>query len=192
MGVSIAHLGANTIADVIALNYTSFQTGSSIQLAGENSTNDGNGGDYVYDESSTATADGFNILKQSVKGDSDPGRWFRVDFNQVSITSRSLNTGFQPSTKRNTRVNYSVSIEVTSTLLGTNSGTVFIETSPDNSNWTTVSQVALQIAGVVSTVKNTYAITGYVKKDYYVRIRTASTGANTATFAFLTGEEMSI
>lgn len=192
MGVSIAHLGANTIADVIALNYTSFQTGSSIQLAGENSTNDGNGGDYVYDESSTATADGFNILKQSVKGDSDPGRWFRVDFNQVSITSRSLNTGFQPSTKRNTRVNYSVSIEVTSTLLGTNSGTVFIETSPDNSNWTTVSQVALQIAGVASTVKNTYAITGYVKKDYYVRIRTASAGANTATFAFLTGEEMSI
>lgn len=192
MGISIVHLGADTISDVVALGYTGFQTGSSLQVAGETTKNDGNGGHYVYDAASTATDDGYNILRQSSIPLANPGRWFKVEFNQVTITSRSLNTSFQPSTKRNLRVNYSVSIEVVSTLLGTNSGDLFLETSPDNSNWTTVAQCGLSVAGVASTVKQTHAITGYVKKDYYVRLRTAEAGANGATFDYITGEETSI
>lgn len=107
----------------------------------------------------------------------------------MSITTRALNTGIQLSTTNDLNVNYSVNISVTSTLIGTNTGTVFLETSPNNSTWTTVSQSGMSLAGVASTVANTQTIGGFVPLGYYIRIRTISTGANTAVFTYQIGQE---
>lgn len=192
MAASISHLSANTIADVINLGYTNFQTGSSLHIAGESTSNDGNGGRYIYDADSVVTDDGFLILRQSIKGVNDPGRWFRVDINQVAVATRSLNNSFQPSTKRNVLVNYSVSIEVVSALLGVNSGTVSLQTSPDNSNWTTVSQVSKTLSGVVATNNDVYNLSAFVLKGYYVRLLTSESGTNGASFDYITGHEASI
>jgi hypothetical protein len=109
-----------------------------------------------------------------------------------STVTPALNTSAQINASRNCIVNYSVSIAVTSTLLGTNSGTVFLEISSDNTNWTTIGQVSNSIAGVVSTSIPAFVLTGLVPANYYRRLRTAQAGTNGATITSLGGQEILI
>jgi hypothetical protein len=146
---------------------------------------------WQYDVNSSA-ADNFagGVIQPTLQ--TGNGRWLRRGYYNVyssSTQSRSLNSAFQPSTTRPSNVSYSVSISVTSLLAGTNSGTVFLETSPDNSTWTTIAQCGLSIAGVAATQIASHCLSCYVPSGYYVRIRTAESGTNGADFDYLIGQE---
>lgn len=104
-----------------------------------------------------------------------------------SSATPALDTSAQIHATRNCIVSYPVSISVTSTLLGTNSGSVFLEISPDNSAWTGIAQVGNSVAGVVSTTIGTHVLTGMVPANYYRRLRTATAGTNGATITSLQG-----
>lgn len=109
-----------------------------------------------------------------------------------SSATPALDTSAQIHATRNCIVSYPVSISVTSTLLGTNSGSVFLEISPDNSAWTGIAQVGNSVAGVVSTTIGTHVLTGMVPANYYRRLRTATAGTNGATITSLQGQEILI
>lgn len=104
-----------------------------------------------------------------------------------SAETRTFNSAFRPSLTRSCDVNYSVEITTTSALVGNNGGEVFLETSPDNSAWTTKGKMRLQLSGVVSTEIQGGTLQCYVPASYYVRLRTVSTGTNGATFNYITG-----
>lgn len=147
---------------------------------------------WRYDIASTAT-DNFagGVIRPTLQtGD---GRWLRVSVMPglpvSSLQTRSFNTSFQPSTTNVSFVSYSASISVTSTLLGTNSGNVFLEISSNDSDWDIIAQVGLSLSGVVSTAINSYHLSGYVPQGYYVRLRTTQSGTNGATITYLSGQE---
>lgn len=77
MGLSLNQLSADTLSDIINSTFTGVQTGSCLIVSGQTTATDGLGGFYFYDDTSTATADGYTIIKQNVLGPTDPGRWFR-------------------------------------------------------------------------------------------------------------------
>lgn len=146
---------------------------------------------WQYDASSSAT-DSFagGVIQPTLQ--TGNGRWLRRGYYNLyssSTQTRSLNSAFQPSTTRPSSVSYSVSITVQSLLAGTNSGSVFLEISPDNSNWTTISQCALSLSGVASTQAASHCLSGHVPMGYYVRLRTAESGTNGADFDYLIGQE---
>lgn len=114
-----------------------------------------------------------------------------------SSASRSLNSVFQVSSTRNSTVNYSVDISCTSTLLGGQTGTVFLEICATSGFSSGVQElcrfvngnvVSLAIAITVTQV-NTARLSGYVPVGYYVRIRTANT-TGTPTFTYDSGQEV--
>jgi hypothetical protein len=146
---------------------------------------------WQYDVNSSASDDFANgVIKPTLQ--TGNGRWLRRGYYNVyssSTQTRAFDTSFQPSTSRASNVGYSFSISVTSVLIGTNSGTVFLEISADNTNWTTIEQVGLSISGVVQTLAPSYNISGHVPLGYYVRLRTAQSGTNGATFTYLNGQE---
>ncbi len=77
MGLSLNQLSADTFADIATSTFTGVHTGSCRIVSGQNTIGDGGGGFYFYDADSTATADGFTIVRQNVIPVTDPGRWFR-------------------------------------------------------------------------------------------------------------------
>jgi hypothetical protein len=103
---------------------------------------------------------------------------------------RPLNSSFQVSTTRNAIVIYTVSITVVSALTGTNSGTVNLQISSNNSTWTTINLSYNSGAGVLSTNVQASPIFAVIPAGYYVRLNTTSTGVNTATFSYLSGQEI--
>jgi hypothetical protein len=108
----------------------------------------------------------------------------------VTPVTRSLNSSFQISTTRNVMVIYTVSITVVSALTGTNSGTVNLQISPNNSTWTTINLSFNSGAGVLSTNVQASPIFAIIPAGYYVRLNTVSAGVNTATFTYLSGQEI--
>lgn len=109
---------------------------------------------------------------------------------QLSAT-RTLNSAYQISSTKNSWAAYSVLVSVTSTLVGTNTGTVSLQISPTISGtYTIISQAALSIVGVAATNGNTQNLYGFIPAGYYAKIVTASTGANTAVFTYQTGQEI--
>lgn len=117
-------------------------------------------------------------------------------FSQSSA-SRSLNSGFIPSAARNTLVTYSVDIACTSTLVGGQSGTVFLEISADGSTgWqevarsTNANSVSLAIALTLNQ-SNTANLAGAVPAGWTVRLRTAN-NTGTPTFTYRSGQEATL
>jgi hypothetical protein len=114
-----------------------------------------------------------------------------------SLVTTTSSTGFQPSFAKDYQVTYSVYAQVTSALLGNNTADVYLEIAATNSttpsDWTTISRSGIQASGVVSTSGNTQTVSGFVPAGYYVRIRTAATGANSgsASFSYQVGQENS-
>jgi hypothetical protein len=100
----------------------------------------------------------------------------------ASVSTPSLNTSFQVSTSNDALVFYPISISVVSTLLGTNIGNVELQTSADNSTWTTIAKISLSFAGVASTLVAIQMLNGYVPAGYHVKLLTSESGSNGATF----------
>lgn len=146
---------------------------------------------WMYDDSSSASEDfAGGVIQPTLQ--TGNGRWLRKGYYNLYSTStqtRSFNTSFRPSSTRPSNVVYSVSVSVQSLLIGTNSGSVFLEISADDTNWATVSQCGLSLAGVAATQVASYVISCHVPAGYYVRLRTAESGTNGADFDFLVGQE---
>lgn len=109
-----------------------------------------------------------------------------------STTARTLNSSFRPSTTRPTRVSYTITHSITLTLILTSgSSMVYLEISPDNSTWTTISQagysdgVAVAVALTKTTTNN---VQGEIPSNYYARLRAVTSGAGSA--AFTCGQEV--
>lgn len=104
-------------------------------------------------------------------------------------TSRTLNSSFQISTTNDVMVSYAIDIGVSISLLAGQSGTVFLESSPNNSTWTTMFSGNNQNAGVLGLSQtNTVTLVGMIPTGYWVRLRTTNT-LGTPTFTFRFGNE---
>lgn len=128
-----------------------------------------------------------NSLSSRIDAISDPVS------NISSGTSRTIDGGgFQVSTTSVTQVKYSISIAATLSITGGQTGTVFLETSPNNSTWTEVDRISNGNTGILTVGLNiTQTISGnvcaWVPAGYYVRLRSTSTG--TPTITYLSGQE---
>lgn len=105
--------------------------------------------------------------------------------------TRSLNTSFQIDMDKDVAVIYTVSISASLTLSGGQTGQVFLEISPDNSTWQTISSAECSITGslvvgVAITNVSRQPNNGFVPRGYYVRLRTNGT----ATFTYQSGQEV--
>lgn len=112
----------------------------------------------------------------------------RAQMTSDTIT-RPFNTIWQMSDDHITRMDYNCAVTVTSTLLGTNSGYIYLESSGDYTTWTSLCKFGMSISGIASTITLSGELTGIARNGFYVRLRTASSGVNTPTFAYLAGQE---
>lgn len=114
-----------------------------------------------------------------------------------SSASRSLNSGFQVSTTRDSLVNYSVDVSTSATLIGGQTGTVFLEIASDSGFTTNLQELARFVNGnavslaiaITITQNVTGTLSGYVPANYYCRLRTANT-VGSPSFAFRSGQEI--
>lgn len=100
----------------------------------------------------------------------------------ANIVTRSMNTGIQISQYRDAFVSYSVQITSNLTLTGGQSGTVLLQTSPNNSTWTTIATQVNNSTGTLTIGLNTSnvqsgSLTGFVPMGYYVRMSSSGTSA---------------
>lgn len=110
----------------------------------------------------------------------------------VSVT-RTFNTAFQPATDRDVFVNYTVTIACTISLTTGQSGTLYLETSPDNTTWTEVTRVVNTNTGSLTlglnlTSTNSGNLYGFVPQGYWARVRSSS-DVGTPTFTWIIGRE---
>ena len=114
-----------------------------------------------------------------------------------SAVSRTLNTIFQPSTTRDTLANYAVDVATAATLIGGQTGTVYLEISLSSTFASGIQEVArfangnsvsLAIAITVNQLV-TGTLTGYIPAGYYARLRTENT-LGTPTFTYRSGQEV--
>jgi len=127
------------------------------------------------------------------------GNGINITSNVISLTANTTNTVTRPITStsftisatQDQIVNYNVFAQITSALVGNNTAYLYLETSPNNSTWTTIAQSGIGVSGLVSTMGNTQTLTGTVLKGYWVRIRQVATGANSgsAVFTYQSGNE---
>ena len=117
----------------------------------------------------------------------------KIDYNPVpqinNAPNRSVNSSFQPNSIRGTFGSYTLTVTTNVTLLNPNSsGKVFLEVSPDNTNWTAINsagQVSTLSVAVTVGVNTTtdYNIQGMIPKGYYCRLRTTTTGGGTVVMS---------
>lgn len=125
---------------------------------------------------------------QYVRGDGSLATFPTSQSYSTSTVSRSLNSAFVPSSTRPAFVTYSVEISASLTLTGGQTGTVYLETSPDNSAWTEVARISngntgTLAVGIAITQAMTGTLTGFVPTNYYARLRTQNnTGSPTITY----------
>lgn len=111
-------------------------------------------------------------------------------------TNRTLNASFQASTTNNMLVNYSVDVNATATLIGGQDGRVILETSPNNSTWTTVDEAhngnSVSLAIALTAIQNVSVhLSSVIPSGYWIRIRTVQT-TGTPSFTFRFGNETSL
>jgi hypothetical protein len=106
--------------------------------------------------------------------------------------ARSLNTSYQLSTTKRTKVSYTVAVTTALSLINLgSSGRVFLEISANNSTWTPINSAGVTKAVAVGIAINEtqyYNVQGEVPIGYYVRLRSVTTGG--ATVAFESGQEV--
>lgn len=110
--------------------------------------------------------------------------------------ARSLNTVFQISTTKSTRVSYSITCSTNLSLLNLNGAAqAFLEISQDGStNWLTISGAGItRILSIAITLgineSQIYNIQGEVPIGWYCRIRTVTSGTG-STVVFTSGQEV--
>lgn len=111
----------------------------------------------------------------------------------TTTQTRSFNSSFQVSSTKDTNVRYTVEISSSISLSGTNAGTVFLETSSDNSTWVEEGRIVnSQSGGLVVGLSLGQNISGqlsaYVPANYWVRLRSSAT-SGTPTFTYRVGRE---
>jgi hypothetical protein len=109
---------------------------------------------------------GTLLANTSFKGDS------YMPPSVASGVTRSLNSAVQISTTRNAIVSYTVLITSAATLVAGSTGQAIIETSPNNSTWTSMQTGQFGIAsGLLITSTNTVTVTAFVPRGYWMRVR---------------------
>lgn len=117
------------------------------------------------------------------------------EFRPITITdvsSHVLNTSYQNTlVTRWNIVNYSVSINSALTLSGGQTGTIVLQTSPDNSNWTTVCTSVNGNTGTLTIGLNTLnsqtvQLLAACPPGYYYRL----SSSGTATMGVVNGREV--
>lgn len=111
--------------------------------------------------------------------------------------ARSLNSGFQVSTTRDSLVSYSVDVACSLTLTTGAVGTVFLEIASDAGFTTALQELARFVNGNTGTLavganisqNVTGTLTGYVPANFYCRLRTVNT-TGTPTFNYRSGQEV--
>lgn len=103
----------------------------------------------------------------------------------ATIVTKSLNTAYLLSASRDAMVSYSIQISSTLSLSGGQSGTIALQTSPDNITYTTVATQTNNNLGALTLGLNTQqvqatSLTCFVPKTYYVKLTTS--GASTFTW----------
>lgn len=123
----------------------------------------------------------YNTVTVNAKG--------QVTSGQVATpapTTVTLNSGAILSATQSTRVSYTVTNTVVlSALVLSGSSMAYLETSPNNSTWTTISQTGYSDAILIGGSLNksvTGNIQGEVPANYYRRIRTVVAGGGSATY----------
>jgi len=108
-----------------------------------------------------------------------------------STTTGTGATGFQISTGRDARVNYSLSLSTTATIGGASSATVVLEIAPTNSatagDWVEIARVnngqTISLAVVLQSVQTSAGVlSGTVPAGYYAKLRTITSGTASATY----------
>lgn len=140
----------------------------------------------------TGTAGTYSGITTDAKGRVTAGTT-----RSFSYPARSLNTSFQPSTTRDAMVSYSVDVSTSATLLGGQTGTVFLEIADDTGFTTNVQEVARFVNGnsvslaiaITITQNVTGTLSGVVPAGKFARLRTANT-AGTPTFNFRSAQEI--
>ncbi|QOR55483.1 MAG: hypothetical protein ULS35scaffold63_40 [Phage 33_17] len=111
-------------------------------------------------------------------------------FNAIFPILNSVN---QISSTRDCQVFYSVDIQTSSLLLGTASGTVYLEYADDSnftSNVMTLAQGNNSISGVLNSInKQTVTLSGIIPAAKYQRIRTVI-NSGTVSFTALVGQQI--
>ena len=117
----------------------------------------------------------------------------KVDYHPaISVTNVtwSLNTAYQPSTTRDAHITCGSSISANLTLSGGQTGTILVQTSPDNITYTTVGTMSCGSTGTVVVGLNTNntqssSITIAVPRTGYFKL--VSSGS--ATISALSGQQ---
>lgn len=103
-----------------------------------------------------------------------------------SATKTINGAGVQLSTTRDASVTYTITHTIALTLiLSSGSSQVYLEISPNNSTWTTISQAGYSdgVAVAVSLTKTTTNnVQGIVPSGYYVRLRSIVSGGGSTTY----------
>ncbi|MCW3466492.1 hypothetical protein [Chitinophaga nivalis] len=107
-----------------------------------------------------------------------------------NVTTQAVNTPWQPSTQRLTRVFYNIEITANAIISLGSIGQVFLEISPDGSTgWTSISSGREGVnTGIAITTASTVSLSGIVPRGYYARIRTNNV-VGTPTYSSATGFE---
>lgn len=138
-------------------------------------------------EIQTVSGTGTRTLTLSNSG----GTWV-MPAPTSNTVSRSFNSSFTISVTENFRVDYSIYSQVTSALTGTNIAESFLEVSTTSGGtYTTLASGGVMASGVLSSNGSTSLLSGFIPIGYWVRIRTAATGANSgaAVFTYKYGRE---
>lgn len=107
-------------------------------------------------------------------------------FTTYGSGGRPVNsTAFTPSSTRDTYVSYTITLSAQITLTGGGTSTATLQTSPDGSAWTTVSQTSVGLTGTVLVgvaITNTQigVLTCIVPANYQARITSSGTTSFTA------------
>jgi hypothetical protein len=169
------------------------QSNEVVTLLGLPSPTDGNGANYIWISTSTATDDGYNFI--AVTGIST-GRWTRMNNGATmnSSISRPINsTSFTISTVKTATVFYNISISCTATIGAASSGSVALQYSINGgTTWVTESTIAnsntVSLAVALNSVNlQSTVLCGVIPAGALVRMVSTSTG--TTTITYLTGIE---
>lgn len=144
----------------------------------------------------SSTQNGFMSAAMAVKVASITTRSMATSTH--SIVTGTGATGFQVSSSRDAEVRYSTTIVTTSSIAGSQNGTVVFEIAPTNSatstDWAEIGRctngtsytLAIAIQGVSTQACQ---ITGYVPAGYYAKIRSINV-SGTPTFTYNSGQEV--
>lgn len=110
----------------------------------------------------------------------------------ANVMSRTLNSSYQASDQRSAIVSYNILITCTATLIAGQSGQVILETSPNNSVWTTISTGQHTVgSGLVFSGGVSVTVAGFVQRAYFIRLRSNNL-VGTPTYGSPSGIEILI